>query len=569
MAKAATLKRTTKSKKQAKPAPAKRKPARLRHMGRGEERKLERLSPFELKDKLIKIAEERAQMAGARQMLNAGRGNPNWIATTPREAFFLLGQFALTESKRVWEDQDLGGMPGKSGIAGRFDEWLSRHGPGDGGKLLKKAVDYGVTKLGFDRDAFVHELADSVIGDNYPVPDRMLRHAERVVHAYLMQEMCDNRPPKGRFDLFAVEGGTAAMCYIFDSLQINRLIKRGDKIAIGAPIFTPYIEMPQLDQYGLNLVRVDASEMHKNGMHSWQYPDSEIDKLADPKIKAFFLVNPSNPPSVAIRQRTIDRIVGIVKRKNPNLIIITDDVYGTFVEGFRSLMADLPQNTIGVYSFSKYFGATGWRLGVVAIHQDNIYDRMLTRLSKTDKQALNKRYSSLSLNPETMKFIDRMVADSRRVALNHTSGLSLPQQTQMMLFALFGLLDTENDYKHLTRKIVKRRYEKFWQGFHAVPPVDPLRADYYSTVDILIGAEQRVGQDFVDYMQEHYEPIDILIRLAEQYDTVLLNGSGFDAPLWSVRASLANLPDAAYETIGDELESVVKEYAADWQRAKK
>ncbi|MEJ2626768.1 MAG: aminotransferase class I/II-fold pyridoxal phosphate-dependent enzyme [Pseudolabrys sp.] len=78
-----------------------------------------------------------------------------------------------------------------------------------------------------------------------------------------------------------------------------------------------------------------------------------------------------------MRQKTIDRIVNIVKRKNPNLIIITDDVYGTFVEGFRSLMADLRRNIIGVYSFSKYFGATGWRLGVVAIHQDNIYDRMV------------------------------------------------------------------------------------------------------------------------------------------------------------------------------------------------
>ena len=27
----------------------------------------------------------------AHTMLNAGRGNPNWIATEPREAFFLLG----------------------------------------------------------------------------------------------------------------------------------------------------------------------------------------------------------------------------------------------------------------------------------------------------------------------------------------------------------------------------------------------------------------------------------------------------------------------------------------------
>jgi len=56
------------------------------------------LSPFEIKDELIRLAQ--ADKSG-RAYLNAGRGNPNWIATKAREAFFLLGQFALTEAKRV------------------------------------------------------------------------------------------------------------------------------------------------------------------------------------------------------------------------------------------------------------------------------------------------------------------------------------------------------------------------------------------------------------------------------------------------------------------------------------
>jgi len=50
---------------------------------------------------------------------------------------------------------------------------------------------------------------------------------------------------------------------------------------------------------------------------------------------------------------------------------------------------------------------------------------------------------------------------------------------------------------------------------------------------------------------------------------VLLNGSGFDGPPWSVRASLANLPDAAYEKIGAELVAIIKEYYDDWQKQKK
>jgi len=53
-----------------------------------------------------------------------------------------------------------------------------------------------------------------------------------------------------------------------------------------------------------------------------------------------------------------------------------------------------------------------------------------------------------------MKFIDRMVADSRMIGLNHTAGLSLPQQIQMALFSSFTLLDKSNSYKSLCQLIV-------------------------------------------------------------------------------------------------------------------
>ena len=47
---------------------------------------LEKLSPFELKDRLISLAQEYSRRSAA-QMLNAGRGNPNWVATAPRRIF--------------------------------------------------------------------------------------------------------------------------------------------------------------------------------------------------------------------------------------------------------------------------------------------------------------------------------------------------------------------------------------------------------------------------------------------------------------------------------------------------
>ena len=115
-------------------------------------------------------------------------------------------------------------------------------------------VPWTVKKFGFDADKFIHELVDSIIGDHYPVPDRMLVHNEQIVHEYLKWAMCGEPHPKGTFKIYAVEGGTAAMCYIFKSLKSNRILNQGDTIAMGVPIFTPYLEMAHLEDYDLHYV---------------------------------------------------------------------------------------------------------------------------------------------------------------------------------------------------------------------------------------------------------------------------------------------------------------------------
>ena len=281
-----------------------------------------------------------------------------------------------------------------------------------------------------------------------------------------------------------------------------------------------------------------------------------------------FITNPSNPPSYALSPETAARIVNIVKNDNPNLMIITDDVYGTFIPHFRSLMAELPHNTLCVYSFSKYFGATGWRNAVIALHEDNIYDKMIARLSEEQKSILNKRYSSLSLQPEKMKFIERMVADSRQIALNHTAGLSLPQQIQMSLFAIFSLLDKEDSYKKKMQEIIHRRLHALWDNTGFTLVEDPLRAGYYSEIDMLVWAKKFYGDDFVTYLQKTYNPLDVVFRLANETSLVLLNGGGFAGPKWSVRVSLANLNEADYVKIGQSIKCVLEEYAQTWKASK-
>lgn len=529
-------------------------------------KKFEALSPFEIKDELINLAKatsKRTQSA----FLNAGRGNPNWVATTPREGFFLLGQFAITESKRVMDHPaGIGGMPQAKGISARYEAWLAQHADMPGASFLSEMLPFAVKKFGFEPDAFVHELVDSIIGDNYPVPDRMLVHNEKIVHEYLMWAVCGEPRPSGKFDIYAVEGGTAAMCYIFKSLKANRLLLPGDTIALGTPIFTPYIEMTHLEDYDLKMVEIKAPQENR-----FQFTDEEIKKLEDPKIKAFFIVNPANPSGMGVSPETIAKLTTLVKTKRPDLMLLTDDVYGTFVHGFRSLLGELPHNTIGVYSYSKYFGCTGWRLGAIAIHEDNIFDKMIAKLPDAAVKALDKRYGPLTLEPRKLKIIDRIVADSRDVALNHTAGLSLPQQVMMSLFSLSEMLDDKKAYQAACMEIVNKRLWSLLDGLGLADKLNPNPNydAYYALIDFEFWARKNIGDDAVDYLKKNVHPLDLAFRLAEAHGIVLLNGGGFDAPEWSLRVSLANLPDDVYDDIGRGVRSIARGYRDAYEAAER
>lgn len=520
--------------------------------------KLAALSPFELKDELIKAAggsavERPANLA----MLNAGRGNPNFLATIPRHGFWQLGLFAMRESERsfAYMPEGVGGFPRRDGLSERFELFVRENKGTPGIDFLAGAVSYVRDQLGLSANDFLYEMCEGILASNYPVPDRMLKLSEIIVGQYLRREMIGKHPFVGEFDLFAVEGGTAAMTYIFNTMRENRLIKPGDRIALGMPIFTPYIEIPRLNDYELDVVNLNATVEN-----NWQYSNEELDKLRDPTVKAFFLVNPSNPSSVKVSDDSLRYIADIVKER-PDLILLTDDVYGTFADDFVSLFALAPHNTILVYSYSKYFGATGWRLGAIATHRDNVLDRLLAELPQDVKKVMHHRYESITTEPDQLKFIDRLVADSRTVALNHTAGLSTPQQVQMVLFSLFSLMDTPDAYKNALKRLIRNRKKALYDEIGiSFEDSDPNQVDYYAVLDLEYLAERAYGREFVEWLLKNTAPTELLFRLAREARVVLLPGRGFGTMHPSGRVSLANLNESDYRQIGKAVRHMLSEH---------
>ncbi|GHS95076.1 aminotransferase [Synergistales bacterium] len=511
-----------------------------------------KLSPFELKDKLIEVARD----SKGSLMLNAGRGNPNFLSTVPREAFFEWGHFALQEAERSFSylTVGLGGFPRKEGIESRMELFLHEKSGSVGVKFIQNAISYVRDQLGYNCADFIYEMTEGILGIMYPSPDRMLSMSEKIVGQYIKKEMVGGEPFKSEFDIFAVEGGTAAMAYVFDALEENFILRKGDTIALGVPIFTPYLEIPRLREY--DLVEIDVVAKYED---NWQFSDESLDKLLDPKVKAFFLVNPSNPPSVKMSDQKLEYLAKIIE-KRPDLIVLTDDVYGTFADSFKSIFAKCPQNTILVYSYSKYFGATGWRLGVIALAKDNAIDQKIKNHPAQTRKALNNRYASISPDPESIKFIDRLVAESRAVGLNHTAGLSTPAQVQMVLFSLFALMDYEDAYKTAVKRLIKHRKEGLYKELRVTDVENVNSVDYYNLLELDVIAEQIYGKDFSDWLAKRLKPNEALFRLAKEAGTVLLPASGFGTTDPGFRVSLANLNEFDYVKIGQAVHIVLDEY---------
>jgi len=509
-----------------------------------------KLSPFELKDELLQAAE-----ASGQPTRDAGRGNPNFLTTIPREGFFEWGQFAMEEASRRFSylDIGLGGLANKKGIEGRLDNYLYNH-HSNGATFIRNIIAYVQDQLGYDTEDFIFEMTKAILGGDYPVPDRMLELSERVVKQFIRKEMSGSKPFDTKFDVFATEGGAAAMSYVFDSLGKNHLLKKGDKVAMGTPIFTPYLEIPELSEYDFTEIMVEAVSDN-----DWQYSPESLDKLLDPSIKAFFLVNPSNPASVKMSEANLLHLAKIIEQR-PDLIVITDDVYSTFADDYMSIFTVCPRNTILVYSFSKYFGSTGWRLGVIAMAQENAFDERLQNPDFEYYEDMKKRYATVTPEPENLKLIDRMVADSRMVALNHVAGLSTPSQVQMVFFSLFALMDARDNYKRELKELVRSRARALYKYMGIDLNQDENTVGYYEIVEIDRVAKKLYGKAFSQWILENVKQEDALFRLASETGVVLLPASGFAASHGGFRVSLANLNESDYIKIGQAISKVLTSY---------
>lgn len=528
-------------------------------------KKYDDLSPFELKDKLMTLA-----TSPKKPMLNAGRGNPNFFNVFVRELFGRLQLLVMkiTDTKKhLLHDLDV--YPGKDEF--NYDK-LFRKGvkkwPKRQGDFFIDYMDFIKQKSKEQKKNYNHMLHDillSTIGCFYPVPPQLQPHLNFVSQDFmydLVMGSSKDGKEEGRklkptdFEFFATEGAAAGILYVFNTLKENFFLKSGDTIAIITPIFSPYLEMPRLADYDLKIV-----ELKGNPEQNYALDDEQINKLLDKKVKGLFMVNPSNPGAFSLPKENIDKIGHLINTKRQDLFVLSDSVYAPFARKYNSFMLSCPKNTIEVYSLSKYFGTTGWRLGLVMMPKDTNLNKMLKKLPDNEKKALDKRYSLATIDPDKLSFMDRLVFDSRQVAEAHVGGLSTPQQVLIGLFLFYHMHDTSRQYQHQIQNLLEKRMKVLYEDLKTQPRIVPEATDYYTLLDIPMITENIYGKEAREKLVNKYTYLEFMFHLANKYQTVLLPGKGFGTTNnWILRACLANLPVADYVKISKNIASCIHDF---------
>lgn len=526
--------------------------------------KLTQMSNFEIAALFYKYALTNSRGLRA---INVGRGNPNWINTQARLALNRIVEFGMQESLQTisLDDGNLAGYTEKTGVAERFEQFLDAGDSVDG--FLKQALRYTQDTMQLNQDELVFEWVDGVIGNHYPEPSRSLVNVEKILNRYLEVNLYRGRHLADQTQVFPTEGGTAAMVYLFNELKVSHILEAGDTIAINTPIFTPYLQIPELNEFKLQEFDVSSDESD-----DWQLVDQKFEELKDPNVKAFFVVNPTNPTSRAFSDHALEKLKEVVAA-NPKLVIITDDVYGTFVDNFKTIYSVVPHNTLLVYSFSKLYGATGQRIGLIAMHEDNLFDELIAQMTAEDpviKEAFRKRYSYVTNKPHEMSFIDRTVADSRNIGLYHAAGLSTPQQIAMTLFSLTNLVyeGQADPYVQASKKIVSGRYKAFWESLGLVTQTSDENAEYYTVFSIYKLAEEKYTKKFRAYLEQNCHHLEFEWRLAADYGVVVMDGAGMGTDVGYLRISLANRPIKDYETVGGRISDLLASYYTEYLQTK-
>ncbi len=138
-------------------------------------------------------------------------------------------------------------------------------------------------------------------------------------------------------------------------MSFRALLRHDDKVLLISPVWGLYQVM--LDDLGIKYYNLKTNMENK-----WTPTMEDLEKYKNCNIKAIVVNNPNNPTSVVWDKETVEMITDFARKIDA--YIIADEVYIDYSrKPFYSFLQTDYEKVIAVYSFSKSYAMTGFRIG--------------------------------------------------------------------------------------------------------------------------------------------------------------------------------------------------------------
>lgn len=193
----------------------------------------------------------------------------------------------------------------------------------------------------------------------------------------------------------SIEGITATLLAILNP---------GEEVIIPSPVYASYAQAVRV-AHGVPVF------VPLNEEKGWAVDIEEFEKRITPKTRVIFYCNPSNPTGTIYTKEQLLTLAEIAEKHN--LFLLSDEVYKDFVyegDGKIFSLASVERykhRVIRVFSFSKAFAMTGWRIGFVHSSRENIQEILKIHDSSVTCAPVVSQYAAIAAMTQGKEAIEK------------------------------------------------------------------------------------------------------------------------------------------------------------------
>ena len=507
-------------------------------------------------DQLRAIARESAGQARAAghtaRVMELSGSSPNYLSLSLQQARAHIASFVAYVARDNRAGDDMGQVVSGAGGGKWFRRYAARAKNDAGLELLRQAQEYCVRQLGIDPDRLWTGVLDAAMGRDsdfdWVVEQVCLFHLNKVLH-------------KGKLDWRGLQvipfaSARTAMAQVWRTLEKNGIIRPASLIALLGPI-NP-LRQADLELGDHKIIHL-TPQANDKGRHLGK---RDLWPLDNKRLKALVMVAPASPGARALDAASLDLMAAYLRKKSPNLMVISLWQGAGRWKYFNSFMARAPKNTIGIYSFGDYLGPSAGKAAYVAMHSGFALDKFYAVKKKKEREANAKRYG-LSLEDDAdFGTCQRIRTDAAR---QETQRSGKGFKIDLWLAACKVLTDqAKGEYHGQILTMWRQRRISIARGLGVHQDMIRL-APGANFINLEAIIEKTLDSDFVPYILKT-SSWAFAKRLAHRHQTVLLPAAPGQALDWNFWLDMRGLSSPECLRAGRNIALMLEEMQDDWSR---